>query len=92
MRGRRRALRQSQTKAESKLWSELRNSQIGFKFKRQQSVGPYVVDFYCCEKKLAIELDGSVHDKPANKIRDQYRSNEPSPAKPASLRGEERAG
>lgn len=43
------------------LWSKLRNNQLGFKFKRQYSVCPYVLDFYCSLKKLAIEIDGSQH-------------------------------
>ncbi len=54
-------LRRDQTPQEVILWSKLRNNQLGFKFKRQYSVGPYVLDFYCPIKKLAIELDGSQH-------------------------------
>jgi very-short-patch-repair endonuclease len=54
-------LRQSQTKEEAMLWDKVRNNKLGFKIKRQYSVGPYVLDFYCPIKKLAIELDGSQH-------------------------------
>jgi very-short-patch-repair endonuclease len=54
-------LRQSQTPQEIILWSKVRNNQLGFKIKRQYSVGPYVLDFYCPLKKLAIEIDGSQH-------------------------------
>ncbi len=54
-------LRRSQTPQETILWSKIRNNQLGFKIKRQYSVGPYVLDFYCPLKKLAIELDGSQH-------------------------------
>ena len=54
-------LRRTQTPQEIILWSKLRNNQLGFKFKRQYSVGPYVLDFYCPIKKLAIEIDGSQH-------------------------------
>jgi very-short-patch-repair endonuclease len=42
------------------LWSKLRRSQIGFKFRRQYPVGPYTLDFYCSEARLCIELDGDV--------------------------------
>ncbi|NTV55541.1 MAG: endonuclease domain-containing protein [Candidatus Moranbacteria bacterium] len=43
------------------LWSRLRRNALGFKFRRQHSIGPYIVDFYCPEKKLAVELDGWQH-------------------------------
>ena len=50
------------TNAEVLLWSELKNRQLkGVKFRRQQGIGPYVIDFYCPKFKLAIELDGSSH-------------------------------
>jgi very-short-patch-repair endonuclease len=54
-------LRQAQTPQEEILWSKLRNNKLGFKIKRQYSVGPYVLDFYCPLKKLAIEIDGEQH-------------------------------
>jgi very-short-patch-repair endonuclease len=66
-------LRRSQTPQEIILWSKLRNNNLGFKFKRQYSVGPYVLDFYCSSKKLAIEIDGSQHIK--NKEYDVLRSD-----------------
>jgi very-short-patch-repair endonuclease len=57
-----RELRHQQTKAEEKLWSLLRNRQLkGKKFRRQQAIANYVVDFYCHECKLAIEVDGNFH-------------------------------
>ena len=50
-------------KGERILWGKLRNNQInGFKFKRQVDLGSYVVDFYCHELKLIIEIDGLSHD------------------------------
>ena len=59
---RRRDLRKVSTKAEDLLWKLLRNRNIkGYKFKRQYSVGGYILDFYCPEIKLAIELDGAYH-------------------------------
>ena len=54
-------LRRSQTPQEGILWSKLKNNQLGFKFRRQYSVGPYVLDFYCPKRKLAVEIDGSQH-------------------------------
>ena len=59
----RRDLRQNQTIAEANMWSQLRNRQLlGLKFKRQFSVDKYIIDFYCPEYKIAIELDGNVHE------------------------------
>ena len=58
----RKKLRNSLTPAEAKLWSLLKNSQLeNRKFRRQHSIGPYVLDFYCPSEKLCIELDGAVH-------------------------------
>ena len=56
-------LRNDPTPAERTLWQHLRRSQLqGFKFRRQQPIGPFIVDFYCASLKLAIELDGSSHE------------------------------
>jgi very-short-patch-repair endonuclease len=66
-------LRKNQTPQEVILWAHLRGAQLGFKFKRQHSVGPYILDFYCPDKKLAVELDGSQHIE--NKEYDQERTN-----------------
>jgi len=58
----RRQLRSDMPPAEKKLWQHLRNKQLlGFRFRRQVSVGKYVVDFYCAEAKLVIEIDGDSH-------------------------------
>jgi|SRR6185369_4385780 len=54
-------LRRSQTPQEAMLWGRIRNNRLGFKVRRQYSVGPCVLDFYCPSKKLAIEIDGSQH-------------------------------
>ena len=57
-----RSLRHKQTDAEKLLWTLMRNRQLlGLKFRRQRSIGPYVLDFYCHERKLCIELDGGQH-------------------------------
>ncbi|MDD5437869.1 MAG: endonuclease domain-containing protein [Patescibacteria group bacterium] len=58
----RRILRVNQTEVERLLWNRIRNRRlIGARFIRQYSIGRYVLDFYCPEKRLAIELDGSQH-------------------------------
>ncbi len=57
----RRTLRQNATPQEVILWSRLKNEQLGYKFRRQHSFGKYVADFYCREKALVIEIDGSQH-------------------------------
>ncbi len=58
----RKALRNCLTPAEANLWSFLKNSQLeNRKFRRQHSVGPYVLDFYCPSEKLCVELDGAAH-------------------------------
>ena len=54
-------LRHNLTPAEQKLWSALRNEQLGFNFRRQYAIGPFIADFCCIKKKLIIELDGSQH-------------------------------
>jgi len=55
-------LRKDMTDAERFLWAWIRRRQIqGFKFRRQQPLGPYIVDFVCLEKKLVVELDGGQH-------------------------------
>ncbi|MFA6130648.1 MAG: endonuclease domain-containing protein [Patescibacteria group bacterium] len=55
-------LRNDSTDAEQKLWSFLRHSQIDkLKFRRQQGIGPYIVDFYCPKIKLVVEIDGDSH-------------------------------
>ncbi len=55
-------LRRNLTPAEAFLWTYLKNSQLdGKKFRRQFSIGPYIVDFFCPECRLSVELDGAVH-------------------------------
>src|SRR5215212_9339372 len=57
-----RSLRRSSTEAESLLWSRLRRRELaGAKFRREHPVGPYIVDFYCHGRTLAIEIDGAQH-------------------------------
>jgi very-short-patch-repair endonuclease len=57
-----RTLRQAMTDAERALWYQLRAKRLlGWKFRRQQLIGTYIVDFVCFEAKLVVELDGSQH-------------------------------
>ena len=70
---RRRRLRQESTKAEQVLWQELRGRKLGYKFRRQYSLGNCILDFYCDALRLCIELDGPVHDDPKQKQHDRAR-------------------
>ena len=57
-----RSLRKRMTDAERKLWKVLRGTQLeGLKFRRQQPIGAYIVDFVCFEKRLVVEADGRQH-------------------------------
>ena len=59
---RERQLRRASTDAERALWRLLRSRQLeGYKFRRQHAVGSYILDFYCPESRLAVEVDGSQH-------------------------------
>ena len=60
-----RELRHAQTEAEKEAWHLLRDRRLGVKFRRQYPIENYVVDFYCCEARLAVELDGGVHSQPS---------------------------
>ena|SRR5712691_4482415 len=72
-----RQLRKKSTEAEKLLWSRLRNRRIeGLKFRRQHSIGTRVVDFFCAEAQLAIELDGSGHGHYLNQVADLDRELE----------------
>ncbi len=76
LKDRRRDLRKRATSQEDLLWEKLRNRKLGPKFRRQHSVGRYILDFYCKEKRLLIEIDGGIHEKKENKeydtVRDKY--------------------
>ena len=69
-----RHLRQQQTPAEKKLWKILRNRQFeNLKFRRQHPLKDYIVDFYCHELELVIELDGAYHNEKEQKYKDEQR-------------------
>ena len=70
----RKSLRKNLTPAEAKLWALLKGKKInGRKFRRQHSIENYILDFYCPSEKLAIELDGEVHNSDQVAVRDKER-------------------
>ena len=70
-----RKLRREQTVPERKLWQASRGRQFaGFKFRRQQPIGPYIVDFVCLEARLVIELDGDQHSSDQGIFQDRIRT------------------
>ena len=69
-----RQLRQNMTGSEVILWQQLKAKQMkGYDFDRQKPIDEYIVDFYCKQLKLAIEIDGASHDSPEAQEQDQYR-------------------
>jgi very-short-patch-repair endonuclease len=56
-----REMRHPQTPAEATLWHHLRNRNLDFKFRRQHPIERFIIDFYCAEVKLCIEIDGDTH-------------------------------
>ncbi|MGH6988563.1 MAG: endonuclease domain-containing protein [Stellaceae bacterium] len=66
-------LRSDPTDAEKRIWLYLRNKQLGgFRFRRQQPIGPYIVDFFCPHAKLIIEIDGGQHSPERDDKRTQW--------------------
>ncbi|OQA46067.1 MAG: hypothetical protein BWY52_00984 [Chloroflexi bacterium ADurb.Bin325] len=67
LQARARELRREMAPAERRLWARIRHGQIGgAHFRRQHAVGPFIVDFFCAEAKLVIEVDGGVHAEQAD--------------------------
>jgi very-short-patch-repair endonuclease len=66
-------LRKNMTGVERFFWQRIKNKQLGFKFRRQQRIGSYIVDFVCLEKRLIIELDGGQHNEDRNIEKDVSR-------------------
>lgn len=72
-----RELRKQQTSTETILWEFLKNRKLGgLKFRRQYAIGRYIADFYCVEKRLALELDGKIHGINDKKEYDLIRQEE----------------
>ncbi|MBP6925788.1 MAG: endonuclease domain-containing protein [Candidatus Pacebacteria bacterium] len=72
----RKKLRKEMTPQEIMMWSKLKAKQLGVKFRRQFGIGAYILDFYCPEKRIAIEIDGSQHFQKQHhyndKVRDEF--------------------
>ena len=70
-----RQLRRRLTLPEGLLWIALRGRRLaGLRFRRQHPIGPYILDFYCDEAKLAVEVDGEGHQHPEQAAHDQRRT------------------
>src|SRR5690606_10950075 len=70
-----RAMRQNPTPSERKAWALLRGRRcLGLKFRRQHIISGFIVDFYCARLRVAIEVDGPIHDDPLKAVQDEERS------------------
>ncbi len=74
VRSRARELRKPLTPAEQALWRRLRNRCLAMMFRRQHPIGRFIVDFYCGESRLAVEIDGGGHRELAQAIEDSART------------------
>ncbi len=71
-----RLMRSHLTKTEAQMWEVLRDRRLdGHKFRRQQIIGSFIVDFVCQEKKLIIEIDGSIHQDKQQTLLDRERES-----------------
>ncbi|CAE6919551.1 putative protein [Vibrio sp. B1FIG11] len=68
-------LRTNMPKPEEILWQRIRRKQLGVKFRRQHGIGRYIVDFYCAELNLVIEIDGDSHFSDEGKEKDTIRDS-----------------
>ena len=67
--------RKALTPPEARLWTRIRGNRLGgLRFRRQHPIGPYILDFYCPEALLAVEVDGASHDDPDRMARDRRRT------------------
>ena len=70
-------LRQNMTFSEVILWNKLKNGQMmGYDFDRQRPIGNYIVDFYCKDLQLALEIDGKSHEDESMILKDKKRHKE----------------
>jgi very-short-patch-repair endonuclease len=61
---------------EGLVWNRIKSKQLlGYKFRRQHGIGPFIVDFYCPKKKLVVEIDGDTHYTPEALVYDETRSS-----------------
>ena len=68
-------LREAMTESEKLLWNYLRKKPLGFKFRRQHPLAGFILDFYCHELRISIEIDGGYHLKKEQKERDEARTD-----------------
>ena len=66
--------RKNPTEAEAILWENLRDHKLGYHIRRQHVIYKFIVDFVCLEKRLVIEIDGSIHDEPDEREKDELRT------------------
>jgi very-short-patch-repair endonuclease len=69
-----REMRHPQTPAEAALWHVLRNHNLKYKFRRQHPIDHFIIDFYCAQAKLCIEIDGASHLEPEQQKYDALRT------------------
>ena len=69
-------LRKNMTLGEIALWREINNKKLGVRFSRQIPIDQYIVDFYCKNLKLAIEVDGSIHFAEGHQEKDMSRQKD----------------
>ena len=67
-----RSLRRQLTASELTVWGAVRNKQLGARFRRQEPIGPYIVDFVCLSHRLIVESDGSHHGGRYDRRRDEF--------------------
>ena len=70
----RKQLRKNPTEPEKKVWYYIRNAQLGQRFRRQVSIGDYIVDFYCPKPRFIIEIDGDSHYSEVAEEKDRRRT------------------
>ena len=68
-------MRRSMTSAETAVWSMVRRRQLGWKFRRQEPIGHFIVDFVCMARRLVVEMDGAGHGGDYDLARDAYLSD-----------------
>jgi very-short-patch-repair endonuclease len=68
-----RRMRRALTPPELALWSQLKSGGLGLHFRRQHPAGPYILDFYCAEAQLAVEIDGQAHGHDLQAAHDERR-------------------
>jgi very-short-patch-repair endonuclease len=65
-------MRRNPTEWEKRLWREMSGTKLGYKFRRQHVIAPYIADFFCPSKGLIVEIDGDTHDPTIDAVRDDF--------------------